>query len=395
VFYSNTTRLRWNFLSSAYEDSESLGFATLHSIVLGIATGSLRSQLELSTDDIDIQDSSGRTPLWWAVWQEEEPSAKILLEYGANPNIPSLDGTSPLMLAMEYCSLGLIVLLLQSGSSVAVRDHRGTSTLQFWARGKQRPADEDEKIMQLITARGVDLNWADDRSCTALHYTVEHLPYGYTKTTLLLGHGANINAQSRSGHTPLMVAILNDNHAAVRHLIEQGARVDWKNLAGSTILHLAVTNSTILTWWALIKTLKFRVGEIDVYARDRVGAEFYELFWEGRDRFCLIGREDPETEFPVFQELVKTFLGDDFGLPRDAYGNWISDSEEDDEESPGEGYSTEKEHKSGDDETDSEQEDGTDIDTEEEFWEARELQEAVTGDGNMNDATAKREGLMS
>jgi hypothetical protein len=150
---------------------------------------------------------------------------------------------------------------------------------------------------------------------------------------LILKHGTEINAQNVDGYTPLMAAVGHSESDASKHLIEQNARVDLKTRDGQTILYIAVLRSTIAIWGILIETLAARVEEIDVHARHKNGDGLWELFWEARDDCCHTGRADRETEFPLFKELVRTFLGEDFQLERDAHGNWIGCVEEDDDAS--------------------------------------------------------------
>jgi hypothetical protein len=244
------------------------------------------------------------------------------------------------------------------------------SVLHYWVQGYERAIIENEKIMEIVTACAVDVNWTEFHSWTALHCAAERLWYDHVKAALLLQHGADIAARDTYECTPLMVAVIVDNYPAVWHLIEQNARVDTKSSVGDTILHLAMLKSTISTWRVLIETLRSRVDEIDVLAKNEAGCTFYDCFWEERDEYCFVGRGDRETEFPVFQELVRTFLGEDFELDRDAYGNWIGESDIN-EDSLDQDYSTE------------------------EFWDAEELQRSVPSDGPVNKETTASSDFMS
>jgi uncharacterized protein len=59
------------------------------------------------------------------------------------------------------------------------------------------------------------------------------------KARTLIGEGAQIDAQSDRGETPLILAILAGNDAMAELLIEQGAAIDGRNAGGFTPLHAA------------------------------------------------------------------------------------------------------------------------------------------------------------
>jgi ankyrin repeat protein len=52
----------------------------------------LRNELEISTRDIDQQDTHGYTPLYLAVFRHSFECLEILLEYGADPRLPDKIG---------------------------------------------------------------------------------------------------------------------------------------------------------------------------------------------------------------------------------------------------------------------------------------------------------------
>ena len=48
-----------------------------------------------------VKDKYGETPLHWAGWTGNLESAKLLLEYGANPHLGNNSGTTPLDLSVR------------------------------------------------------------------------------------------------------------------------------------------------------------------------------------------------------------------------------------------------------------------------------------------------------
>ena len=78
---------------------EKCRFSQGHRIILQLAPTSLESMLALSTARIDDTDRSGRTSLSWAAERGDLESVRILLRYGADPNITDDLGMSALLYA--------------------------------------------------------------------------------------------------------------------------------------------------------------------------------------------------------------------------------------------------------------------------------------------------------
>jgi hypothetical protein len=73
---------------------------------------------------VNPQEKDGWTALCWAVYQPAPPRGqsdgvkdivRLLLAYGANPNLPTHDGCTPLQIAQRQRRLNLVALLRQAG----------------------------------------------------------------------------------------------------------------------------------------------------------------------------------------------------------------------------------------------------------------------------------------
>jgi ankyrin repeat protein len=67
-------------------------------------------------------------------------------------------------------------------------------------------------------------------------------PSAVDMARLLIAKGADVNARSKSGVTPLMVAATFNNAALAGLLIQSGADVDAKTARGQTALDIAKAN---------------------------------------------------------------------------------------------------------------------------------------------------------
>lgn len=84
--------------------------------------------LEANSSTIDIQDSSGRTALHFAVEYGSEVITEMLLQNGGNPNIQNHQGFTPLMALMWLKNIEnyiqIMKILVSHGTDVNVKSHR-------------------------------------------------------------------------------------------------------------------------------------------------------------------------------------------------------------------------------------------------------------------------------
>ena len=99
-------------------------------------------------------------------------------------------------------------------------------------------------IMRELLDAGADVNAANARKATALHWALPDAE----KVKLLLVKGARADAKTVEGRTPLYVAAtLPGGAPAARLLLEVGANVDDSTLPGTTALFPAATTSAEMT----------------------------------------------------------------------------------------------------------------------------------------------------
>lgn len=131
-----------------------------------------------------------------------------------------------------------------------LRDRRGATLLMHAA------AYSNDEIFKLILDAGPDINATNASMATALHWAA-HQP---TKARMLLEHGANPNAKSKQGITPLLVAVQRPGSAQlIALLLEKGAEVNVQNNQRFTPLHLASRTGDL----EIIKLLVVKGAEIN------------------------------------------------------------------------------------------------------------------------------------
>jgi len=90
------------------------------------------SQHLTNTNDVNYKDAAiGGTMLLWAVMEENEKEVKDLLEKGADPNIATKAGETPLHVAVAKSNLAIITLLLQHKANPNLQNCFGDSPIFY------------------------------------------------------------------------------------------------------------------------------------------------------------------------------------------------------------------------------------------------------------------------
>lgn len=248
---------------------------SLHQAAL---TGSVEQLRQMIAQGANVKDAGklGITPLHFAA--TEPAKVRVLLNAGADANAASAQGRTPLMVAAAAGAIESARLLMAKGADVKARDKAGATAALLAA------ANGHEELTRMLVERGADVNAVDAAGFTLLHSAAAHMPppmvrwllargakpdlantdggrvpkgeialKGLTplmlaapyapKETLqaLLDAGANVNSADVRGMTPLMLAVASERQspAAVRLLLQRGARLDAKSHAGETAIDWA------------------------------------------------------------------------------------------------------------------------------------------------------------
>jgi ankyrin repeat protein len=146
------------------------------------------------------------------------------------------DSHPELLAAIRRGSVPDVQRLLKAGASPEARDSDGTSALMAATLYGSAP------LMEILLEQGADPNRAGAGGTTALMWAVPNLE----KVRLLLARGANVNAASETGRTPLLVAASYPRTVdVIRLLLDRGADLRAQDRGGATAMALAARSADV------------------------------------------------------------------------------------------------------------------------------------------------------
>lgn len=93
--------------------------------------GKTLTQQAAANGFLNCHDERRRTLLWWAVAGRRLAMVRELLDAGANPNLADDAGVTPLMTAARSGATDFVVLLLEHGATVGLRDRKSRSAYDY------------------------------------------------------------------------------------------------------------------------------------------------------------------------------------------------------------------------------------------------------------------------
>ena len=155
-------------------------------------------------------DIAGATPFWRATIAQDLGAMKLLVDYGADPNIPT------------------------RLPPVSMREKRQQDGRLEDDSGLPRVAENEPGYFSIHAAAGggyVGLG----------AHSIRHVPDGFMSTVkyLVEEHGADVNLPDLWGYTPLHYAAIRGDNDLIRYLVSKGADVTAKTRLGQTTADVA------------------------------------------------------------------------------------------------------------------------------------------------------------
>ena len=190
--------------------------------------------------NLNARDKQGNNLLHTAVRWNAKDSAALLISSGIDINAHSLNGSTPLHDAITLGMSEIETILIKEGANLEVRDIDGNTPFMEAVRSLQMPS------IDKLASNGADISTRNNRGDTPLHIAVSSERYDLVSKLLSLG--ASIHARNTNNRTPLRIS-MNVTPRMVSILLNSD-RVNFSDDLGNSALHIALqerASSDIIT----------------------------------------------------------------------------------------------------------------------------------------------------
>ncbi len=240
------------------------------------------------------------TPLMVAIEYGQINIVKNLINKGATVDATGYNGITPLTYAAWCGHRDIIMFLICKGHSIdGITLQRHHTPLTYSIKNKQRNTTQlliqqganvnksgfiyppliravlnnDIETVKLLLANNADVDVkCDDLGTTSLMYSSAKAER-INITKFLIKNGANVNAQSSCGETPLMFAAKGGSISTVMYLLEHKASVNTKSFTGSTALMYAAGRGNP----EVVKCLIENGADVNIQNEDGCNALIYAM----------------------------------------------------------------------------------------------------------------------
>uniref|UniRef100_A0A8C4DW11 SOCS box domain-containing protein n=1 Tax=Dicentrarchus labrax TaxID=13489 RepID=A0A8C4DW11_DICLA len=175
----------------------------------------LRVLLSAQPGMINKRTERGESALLVAISKERLQCIEVLLERGADPDIPNYDRETPLYKACERNSAAMVAALLNHGAAV------NTHCIQGWTALQEAVCRNNMEICEMLLKAGAKHNLTNMYGISPLFTAAQSGQLAALR--FLLKHGADINSQAADGATALYEAAKNGHEEVVELLLSQKA----------------------------------------------------------------------------------------------------------------------------------------------------------------------------
>lgn len=167
--------------------------------------------------NVNLPQPDGATAVHWAAHWDDVQTARQLISAGADVNRANDYSVTPLWLACQNGSATMAAVLLAAGANAnATLDSGETMLMRAAWTGNM-------EVVKSLLAHGADVN-ANQAGQTALMWAISEEHPDIAR--VLVENGADIQARSSSGFTPLMFAARVGDIETARLLVTAGANVN-------------------------------------------------------------------------------------------------------------------------------------------------------------------------
>jgi len=214
------------------------------SLIQAARTGAIGvvKQLVEEGDNIN-QEVMGCTALHYAAFYNRKDIVEFLISMGAELNAKNSSGLTPLAWAVDRGLVDIAWMLLEAEADPAIADSKGNTPLH-----KATTLKNSQMVETLLSINTDEDEWCkvnarNAEGCTSAYFAAFQGSNDILQ--ILIDFQANINLPSFKNITPLHRAVSANRLDTVKMLLENGARVNDADDNGRTALHLAASSNNI------------------------------------------------------------------------------------------------------------------------------------------------------
>jgi len=182
--------------------------------------------------EVDTETSTGATPLFFAISNDNLSIVNILLSSGADPNKKTNTGETPLILASRRNDFEIAESLIRAGAEVDHQDMYGATALHYAS------IYNFIALTDLLLYYEASVDIKTNEGTTPLMAAVWA---GNLETAdLLIRNGANLEARDRNGFTPFLIAAQNGDTLLMNMFLEKNVDLYEKNAYNWDALSLTI-----------------------------------------------------------------------------------------------------------------------------------------------------------
>lgn len=171
------------------------------------------------------------TVLTFCIKNQHEAAVEVLISCGADPNLPSRKGVTPISAAAHKGNVLIMQVLINAGATVnAVNSSGSTALIQASHFGHI-------EAVKLLLKHNASSDFANVKGTTALMRASQEGHVNISEE--LISAGVDVNRKNHEGMNALMLASQRGHADIVLLLIRAGATMDEQTSQGSTALMLA------------------------------------------------------------------------------------------------------------------------------------------------------------
>ncbi|KZN90704.1 Ankyrin-3 [Penicillium chrysogenum] len=181
--------------------------------------------------NVNVPTGSGRTPLYCACNAGHSEVMRLLLDEGAEIEYCCQDEWTAVNVASYRGFLDIVLLLIERGADINVQNEYGNTPLY-----NSCCTGHIEVVRQLLD-KGADINRSNTFKWAPMNMASDQGLLDIVR--LLIERGADINVQDEFGRTPLSCACYRGHVEVVKTLVLSGADLETANQDGFTPLNVA------------------------------------------------------------------------------------------------------------------------------------------------------------